>query len=278
MELALYQIDAFAQRIFAGNPAAVCPLEAWLEDDVLQAIAAENNLSETAFFIPAPEKGRGHFDLRWFTPTDEVDLCGHATLASGHVLLNDLLPDLTEITFHTRSGPLVVSRLGDGQICLDFPALPAEPVDNPDPILDRLESHLGVRPGSLLRAVNLLAVYEREEDIRRLKGDDGLRDALMEADAWGLIVTAPGREGAEHDFVSRFFAPLKGVGEDPVTGSAHCTLMPYWAERLGRNSLTGFQASVRGGLVQCRIDPDKPGRVHLSGPCVPYLKGTISLG
>ncbi len=278
MELPLYQIDAFTDRVFAGNPAAVCPLTEWMDDDILQRIAAENNLSETAFFVAQPEKGPNHFHLRWFTPTDEVDLCGHATLASAYVVFNDLMPDLTTVFFETRSGTLVVERGEEGRLSMDFPALPPHPIENAGVLMDRLGEALGKRPLDLQRAVNLLAVFETEDDVRRLRYGPGLAEALIEADAWGLIVTGPARDNCPYDFVSRFFAPLKGVPEDPVTGSAHCTLTPYWAQRLGKTELQGFQASVRGGLVTCTANPNgQTDRVGLSGHCAPYLKGTITV-
>ncbi len=278
MELKLYQVDAFTDRVFAGNPAAVCPLEAWLDDDVMQAVAAENNLSETAFFMPDPEKGPGQFRLRWFTPTDEVDLCGHATLASAHILLTELAPSLPALHFETRSGSLIVTRADQGGYAMDFPALVPRPVEGAQTLIEHLGASLGRRPVEVLRASNLLAVYETEEDVRRLRYQSDLRDVLMEGDSWGLIVTAPAGQSCDYDFVSRFFAPAKGVPEDPVTGSAHCTLAPYWTGRLERDDLTGFQASARGGLVRCRYDPVAHAhRVILSGHCVSYLRGTITV-
>ncbi|MGF1455360.1 MAG: PhzF family phenazine biosynthesis protein [Alphaproteobacteria bacterium] len=277
MDLALYQIDAFTDRIFKGNPAAVCPLDHWPGPELLQFIAAENNLSETAFFVPEPERGRGHYHMRWFTPTDEVDLCGHATLASAYVLFTELEPDLPQVIFRTRSGDLTVTREADGGLTMDFPRLDARPIEAPGRLIDVFEETLGARPLALLRAVNLLAIYESEDDVRRLRYNPDLREMLVQADAWGLIVSAPAREGSDHDFVSRFFAPHKGVPEDPVTGSAHCTLMPYWSGRFGKTDLIGYQASARGGTVRCRIDLDRPARVFLSGQCAFYMKGTIRL-
>ncbi len=278
MEITLYQIDAFTARVFSGNPAAVCPLDQWPSPELLQSIAGENNLSETAFFVPEPERGPGHYHLRWFTPTAEVDLCGHATLASAFVLFAEHGADLPQVTFRTRSGDLVVWRDEEGGLTMDLPRLDARPIETPGKLLDQFEVILETRPLALLRTVNLLAIYETEDEVRRLRYHPDLREALVAADAWGLIVSAPSRPGSDHDFVSRFFAPHKGVPEDPVTGSAHCTLMPYWSGRFGKTDLKGYQASARGGTIRCRIDLNRPDRVFLSGHCVFYMKGTIQLG
>lgn len=275
MQTALYQVDAFADRLFAGNPAAVCPLTEWLDDDLLQQIAFENNLSETAFFVPDSERA-GHFALRWFTPDAEVDLCGHATLASAFVIFEVLAHAGHTLHFHTRSGELTVSRTDAGALRMDFPAWPARELtgDEASVIAGALEAALGHRPLEIHRAVNLLAVFDSEETVRALRYSAALVPALDAADAWGLIASAPAAAGAGHDFVSRFFAPLKGVDEDPVTGSAHCTLMPYWAGRLQRSSLVGYQASRRGGTVHCEARGD---RVLLTGECRLFLSGTIAL-
>lgn len=258
MKLRLYQVDAFARRLFEGNPAAVCPLEAWLDDAVLQAIAAENNLSETAFFVPQADG----FRLRWFTPAAEVDLCGHATLASAHVLFECLGFAGPEITFDTRSGPLKVLREESGRLVLDFPAAAPEPTEPPAALLDGL----GLAPAEVLAADDYIAVFDCEATIRSLAPDFR---ALGRLDRRGVCVTAPGHD---HDFVSRFFAPNVGVDEDPVTGSAHCQLTPYWAQRLGRNRLRARQVSRRGGDVLCELRGD---RVLLTGHAVLYLEGTI---
>lgn len=259
MRLPLYQVDAFADALFQGNPAAVCPLEQWLPDSVLQAIASENNLSETAFYV-----GReGRYQLRWFTPACEVDLCGHATLAAAHVAFQTIPAPGNTILFDSRSGPLSVLRQGD-LLTLDFPAQPAEPCGIPS----LLASALGRAPQSCLRASDYLAVYADEQEILALAPDFRL---LRELDLRGVIATAP---GLVSDFVSRFFAPKYGIDEDPVTGSAHCTLAPYWTERLGRNPLEARQLSKRGGRLHCRVEG---GRVHISGKAVPYLEGTITL-
>ena len=275
MPIALYQVDAFADRLFAGNPAAVCPLEAWLDDELLQQIAFENNLSETAFFV-ADSQRNNHFALRWFTPDAEVDLCGHATLASAFVIFEVLAHAGDALHFHTRSGELTVTRTEGSALRMDFPAWPAHELagDEASVIAGALEAALGRRPLEVHRAVNLLAIFDSEETLRSLRYSAALVPALEAAGAWGLIASAPGAPGAGHDFVSRFFAPLKGVDEDPVTGSAHCTLMPYWAGRLQRSSLVGFQASRRGGTVHCEASGD---RVRLSGKCQLFLSGTLLL-
>lgn len=257
MELDLYQVDAFAARPFGGNPAAVVPLADWLDDGVLQAIALENNLSETAFFV----RRDGRYDLRWFTPTVEVDLCGHATLASAHVILNHLDPEATRVDFESKSGPLAVTRDGE-LLTLDFPAKPPQPVEDP-----AVAAALGAPPLELLRADKTLAVLESEAAVRAAKPDLAVVAGLK---GDGLIVTAPGEEV---DFVSRYFAPHAGIPEDPVTGSAHCVLTPYWAERLGKQELSAWQVSARGGELFCRLAGE---RVLISGRVAPYLQGRIT--
>jgi PhzF family phenazine biosynthesis protein len=259
VKILVYQVDAFAERIFAGNPAAVCPLEEWLPDQMLQAIAAENNLAETAFFV---RNGTG-FDLRWFTPTVEVDLCGHATLASAYVLINCLGWEASELSFNTRSGQLKVTRKGE-LLVLDFPALPPEPVTPCAGLL----SGLGGNPQAILAARDYMVVYDSEDEIRALQPD---LEKLKNADRFGVIVTAP---GTDCDFVSRFFAPGQGIPEDPVTGSAHCTLVPYWAERLGKMTLHGKQVSRRGGELFCELRGD---RVEIAGRAALFLQGSITL-
>lgn len=259
MQVPLYQVDAFTNRRFGGNPAAVCPLEAWLPDATLQAIAAENNLAETAFVVA----GEDGYSLRWFTPAIEVDLCGHATLATAFVLQRLLGQAENPLRFHTRSGPLTVT--GDGEkLTLDFPALP--PVINTPP--DWLAESLGGSPLGFWRATDYLVLYEDEEAIRALCPD---MRALKQIDARGVIVTAP---GTECDFASRFFAPGTGIDEDPATGSAHCTLAPFWSERLGKNPLFARQISARGGELHCRVAGE---RVLITGQAVLYLAGEIYL-
>jgi PhzF family phenazine biosynthesis protein len=258
VKIPIYQVDAFASEVFKGNPAAVCPLDAWLPDTVLQSIAAENNLSETAFFV-----GHGaEYALRWFTPATEVDLCGHATLASAFVIFENLEPSLAELRFASKSGVLKVTRDGE-RLALDFPARPPEARSIPG-----LEAALGKNPREVLAARDILAVFDSEEEVRALQPDMAKIAALP---TFAVIVTAPGRQT---DFVSRFFAPAKGVPEDPVTGSAHCTLVPYWAKRLGKPRLEALQVSARGGALRCELRGD---RVAIAGRAVQYLHGTIEV-
>jgi predicted PhzF superfamily epimerase YddE/YHI9 len=259
MKLPVYQIDAFTSRLFAGNPAAVCPLEQWLPDETLQAIAAENNLSETAFFAPED----GGYRLRWFTPSVEVDLCGHATLASAFLILSRLNPGAANVVFQTRSGQLSVERDGD-LLRMDFPSRPAERC-GPHPLLIQ---GLGRAPREVLCSRDYLAVYASEADVASLRPD---MDMLQRVDRFAVIVTAP---GDRDDFVSRFFAPSKGVPEDPVTGSAHSTLIPFWAQRLGKKTLKARQISKRGGELWCE---DRGVRVSIAGQAVLFLEGSIQL-
>lgn len=263
MNLKLFQIDAFTSKLFGGNPAAVVPLDAWLPDATLQAIALENNLAETAFFIPH-EGGSADFDLRWFTPTLEMDLCGHATLAAAHVLCRHLGHLAERIRFMSKSGVLSVAVQGD-MLTLDFPARPGKPITLPPHVADAL----GAVPVQVLAARDLLVVFEHESIVRGLAPDMA---KISRLDTFAVIVTAP---GDTCDFVSRFFAPRAGVPEDPVTGSAHCTLIPYWADRLGRPELQARQVSARGGELFCRHAGN---RVHIGGRCVTYLEGTIDTG
>lgn len=259
MKLPLYQVDAFTSRLFCGNPAAVVILNDWLSDDVLQAISAENNLSETAFVIPRPDIA----PLRWFTPTVEVDLCGHATLATAHVLFRYYFPSLDTVHFSTRSGLLSVSRTHEF-LRMDFPAAPGAAVE----VTKSLISALGAKPREVLFSGRLMAVLESEGEVSGLRPDFGLIASL---DAYGVIVTAP---GDTVDFVSRYFAPKKGIPEDPVTGSAHCTLIPYWSSRLGKNRLIAKQLSSRGGELVCEMRGD---RVSIAGNTVEYLIGEITI-
>jgi PhzF family phenazine biosynthesis protein len=259
VKIPIYQVDAFANRLFAGNPAAVCPLTEWLDDRTMQSIAAENNLAETAFFV---RNGDG-YDLRWFTPTLEVDLCGHATLASAFVVFEYLDPAAEAVRFRTRSGELVVRRKGE-LLSMDFPARSPKQCA-PDAAL---AAALGRPPGELQASRDYLAVYESEEDVRALAPD---MKALAAVGHFAVIVTAPGRAV---DFVSRFFAPASGVDEDPVTGSAHCTLVPYWAKRLQKDELRALQVSSRGGELFCRNLGE---RVEIAGRAIPYLEGHIKI-
>lgn len=259
--LPMYHVDAFADRLFAGNPAAVIVMEHFPDDALLRDIAAENNLPETAFLVP----DNGHYRLRWFTPTVEVPLCGHATLASAAVVMERLEPGRTEVVFHSASGPLAVRRAGAGYV-MDFPARRPLPVAPPP----ALAAILGDTPVETLDdGFNYIAVLRDARSVRELAPDLG---AIAGLDRDGLVVTAPG--DASHDFVSRYFAPAKGIPEDPVTGGAHCALAPYWAKRLNKSVLLAFQASSRGGEIGCRLAGD---RVELEGTCVFYLDGQILL-
>jgi predicted PhzF superfamily epimerase YddE/YHI9 len=259
MKIPCYQVDAFTSAVFRGNPAAVCLLDAWLPDATLQNIAAENNLSETAFVIPSG----GEFDLRWFTPTMEMDLCGHATLAAAFILFTEQNFSGNVIHFHSRSGVLTVTRAGE-MFTLNFPSRPA--IHCPEP--EELLRGLGARPAFVLKSRDFLAVFATEAEIHDLRPDFAM---LKNLDCVGIIATAPGENC---DFVSRFFAPAAGVDEDPVTGSAHCTLIPYWAARLGKNKLPAHQISRRGGELFCELVGD---RVHIGGKAVLYLRGEIVL-
>ncbi|WP_029005831.1 PhzF family phenazine biosynthesis protein [Azorhizobium doebereinerae] len=276
MKAPLFQVDAFTTRRFAGNPAAVMLLDAYPADDVLRAVAAENNLSETAFLV----RDGADYRLRWFTPAVEVPLCGHATLASAAVVMERLEPGRTSVTFHGASGPLPVARTPAGYV-LDFPARPSEPVAEAD-VVARIAAALGVVPQEVrANAFTYLAVLESAAQVRALAPDLA---AVKRLDRPGLIVTAPGQEaqgsgaaGNEaggFDMVSRYFAPAKGIDEDPVTGAAHTTLAPYWAARLGKARLAAFQASARGGEMTCTLKDD---RVLLEGACVFFLDGTAEI-
>lgn len=258
MRIPIYQVDAFTSKVFGGNPAAVCILDQWLSDDILLHIAAENNLSETAFLV----RQKDHYDLRWFTPKAEIDLCGHATLASAFVIFSFLEPHRSTVHFKTASGLLSVKQT-DGLLSMDFPSRKPIPVDPPA----MLTEALGCKPSLVLKSRDLLAVFENETIIREMKPDFSL--LLQMKEYLGFIVTAP---GDNVDFVSRFFAPGVGIPEDPVTGSAHCTLIPYWADRLNQSKLHALQLSERGGELFCEDSRD---RVLISGKAALYLKGEI---
>ncbi|CAF1039099.1 unnamed protein product [Adineta ricciae] len=263
----IYQVDAFTDQLFGGNPAAVCPLDKWLPDAVMQNIAAENNLSETAFFVPTSSDNT--YELRWFTPTVEIDLCGHATLATAHVIFIEMSPMKQEINFQTKkAGELIVYRQKENDLyTLDFPARPATKVDLPTGMLSALQSEKA--PIGVYKARDYLLVYENEADVKQLSPNFTALSKID--DAFAVIVTAP---GDEVDFVSRFFAPNAGVPEDPVCGSAHCTLTPFWSERLGKNQLHAYQISARKGELWLEYKDD---RVLLSGKAVTYLKGEINI-
>ncbi len=260
MEIPIYQVDAFAGELFHGNPAAVCPLERWLADETLQAIAAENNLSETAFYV----RENGRYRIRWFTPTVEVELCGHATLASAAVILEIRREtDAPRVVFDSRSGELAVDRAGD-IYKLDFPSRP--PVECSLGEAAELVAAAGGHPVKAFHGVYEMLVYETEAEIRALRPDMA---ALGRLDCFAAIATAPGEDC---DFVSRFFAPSKGIPEDPVTGSAHTILIPYWSARLGKPTLFARQISARGGELWCE---DRGNRVTIGGQAVKYLEGRI---
>jgi PhzF family phenazine biosynthesis protein len=289
MKLPYYEVSAFTTNPFGGNPAGVCPLEAWLPDPVLQGIAANNNLAETAFVapraqvsanqIPSPrpsprlggereaeprgENSGCEFELRWFTPTVEMDLCGHATLAAASVLFNERGLLGSEVHFHSRSGILTVARDGD-LLTLDFPSLPPAPSAVPEALL----RGLGAAPKEVFKARDYLAVFSGEAEVRALKPDFA---TLKPLDCLGIIVTAP---GDDCEFISRFFAPGAGVDEDPVTGSAHCTLIPFWALRLGKTKMAARQVSPRSGELVCELVGE---RVRISGRAVHYLRGEIQI-
>lgn len=258
MKVPIYKLDAFASRRFTGNPAAVMVLDDFLDDHLLQAIAAENNLAETAFLVREGEDYR----LRWFTPTTEVPLCGHATLASAAVVMERLSPGREHVVFHTASGPLRVHR-NDAGYTMDFPARISDRIGTPSALVDAL----GARPVEVQAdRFNYLAVFQRADQIRQLTPDF---PAIARLDRTGVIVTAPGN-GGPYDFVSRYFAPAKGIPEDPVTGGAHCALTPYWANRTDKSFFRAFQASPRGGEILCRHIGN---RVELEGGCIFYLEG-----
>jgi PhzF family phenazine biosynthesis protein len=257
----IFVLDAFASRRFTGNPAAVMPMDRFPADAVIQAIAAENNLAETAFLVPEG----GDYRLRWFTPTLEVPLCGHATLASAAVVMERLEPGRSTVVFHSASGPLTVNRADAGYV-MNFPVRPSEAIPAPP----GLAAALGAVPVEVcVNAFNYLARLDSADVVRALAPDMA---ALAGMDRSGVIVTAPG--DGHHDFISRYFAPAKGIPEDPVTGAAHCMLAPYWARRLGKTAFRAFQASRRGGEIICRLTGD---RVELEGACVFYLEGEVEI-
>jgi PhzF family phenazine biosynthesis protein len=263
MKIPLYQVDAFSRTVFGGNPAAVCPLESWIYDSTMQKIAAENALSETAFIVPRADE----WEIRWFTPVQEVELCGHATLASGYIVLTDLRPQRQQVRFASKSGELSVAREGD-RLAMALPRRDPAPVAA-EPLLTRALG--GTPPREILaHGAKYLCVYDSAATVAALAPDMA---ALALLERYGVIVTAPGAE-YECDFVSRFFAPKAGVAEDPVTGSAHCLLTPYWARALGRSSLYAKQISARGGELWCALGERE---VTLAGYVAPYLVGEIDV-
>jgi PhzF family phenazine biosynthesis protein len=277
MTLKIWQVDAFASKPLEGNPAAIAPLERWLDAELMQRIAAENNVAETAFFV---KTGAGAYDLRWFAPSREVDLCGHATLASAWILFNKTDTGLNEVRFATRSGELVVTR-GDAGNVMSLPSAPSELFAPPAGFLEALgkslnapapaELHISAKGGAGAKA--LIAVWETPDQVKALEPDASLQDVAMQVGAGSLLATAAGG-GKPYDMVSRFFAPYYGVPEDPVTGSAHCALTPFWAKRLGKKQLKARQASVRGGDLLCT---DDGARTIIQGDCALYLTGEIEI-
>ena len=260
MKIPIYQIDAFTNEQFKGNPAAVCPLDEWIAEDLMQKIAAENNLSETAFFV---KENRNAYGLRWFTPKGEIDLCGHATLASAYVICNYLNQDLKDIKFHTKSGVLEVTMEGS-LFTLTFPSREGELCEAPEALI----KGLGKKPKEVYKSRDYMAVFETESDLLNLELN---LDELKKLDAFGVIVTA---KGNKVDFVSRMFAPKAGVDEDPVTGSSHCTLIPYWKNKLNKTQFVAEQLSERGGKLYCT---DLGENVKISGEAAAYLEGYIHI-
>lgn len=270
MKLKLWQVDAFANKPLEGNPAAIVPLEDWIDAGLMQRIANENNLAETAYFV---KTAPGKYDLRWFTPESEVDLCGHATLASAYLVFRELDPSLSRIDFQTRSGTLTVTRGDNGQLVMSLPSDPVSKFDGPAGFAKAIGEALGTSPpAEIYKGRYVLAVWPNARDVRGIKDPGDIGRIMREIGIWGCIVTAPGDEG--YDFVSRFFAPEKGVPEDPVTGSAHCALTPYWAKRLGKKTMKARQVSPRGGDLICT---DDGARTILSGSCALYLTGEIAI-
>jgi PhzF family phenazine biosynthesis protein len=259
MRSKLYQIDAFASKVFEGNPAAVCPLETWLDETTMQRIAMENDLSETAFFVKAGD----HYAIRWFTPTHEVDLCGHATLASAYVIFEYLDPTSVKIVFDSKSGPLQVSKEAE-MLTMEFPVLPIERCDSPPEI----SAAFSPKAIEVFKGMDYIVVFDDDVDLTTVTPD---LEILKRLDLRGVCITT---RDQHYDFVSRFFAPNYGIDEDSVTGSAYTQLMPYWAKRLGRTTLTSKQVSARGGELRCTLQGE---RVLISGQAVVYLTGKIEV-
>ena len=258
MKLSIFQADAFTDKVFGGNPAAICPLEEWIDAKLMQHIAAENNLSETVFFVPKEDK----FEIRWFTPETEIDLCGHATLATAHILYQHLGFMGKSVTFQYGGGQLQVEKDGD-RLRMNFPATPPKPVEAPGQLVEAL----GKKPMEAYKSRDYLLIFESQKDIEEIKP---VFHELLTLDTLGFIVSAPGHDV---DFVSRFFAPGAGINEDPVTGSAHCTLIPYWSKKLQKTRMTALQLSKRKGEIHCEFLGD---RVIISGKAVTYLQGSIN--
>ena len=261
MQLPIFQVDAFTDKVFGGNPAAVCLLDHWLPDNIMQRIAIENSVAETAFFIPVKDG----FEIRWFTPEFEMDLCGHATLATAHILARHLNYPLPSIKFQSKSGELMV-EIEDKLLTLNFPSRKPEPSDIPQIILDAIQA----KPVEVLKSRDYILVFETEEIIRSMKPDQSILNQIN-LDPGGIVVTA---RGNKVDFVSRFFTPQASIFEDPVTGSAHCSLIPYWSKRLGKESMLALQVSPRVGKLLCK---DLGERVLISGEAATYLEGSITI-
>lgn len=261
MQLNIYQVDAFTTKVFGGNPAAVCPLNEWIEAELMQQIAAENNLSETAFFV---QREQGHYEIRWFMPNDEIDLCGHATLASAHVIFSYLDTDLEEISFHSQSGILKATRFDEERITLDFPSRMPISTEIPDVVYDAFN----YTPIAAFKSRDLVLLFDTEEEIRSMTYD------LAPLKGLPYVCVTVTAQGDTADFVSRVFDSNGPIGEDPVTGSAHCNLIPFWAEKMGKKELFARQLSPRGGELYCE---DLGDRVLITGNAVTYMKGEIRL-
>ena len=260
MKIPIYQVDAFASEIFKGNPAAVCPLKEWLPDQTMQNIAMENNLSETAFFI----EDNNIYHIRWFTPKSELDLAGHPTLATAHVLLNELKKENDTIIFKTKLGDTLNVSFNENIYSMDFPSRPPKIINNKNLVYDVL----GRMPVELLAHRDLIAVFENQKDIKSINPN---LEKLMKLDYPSVVITA---KGDESDFVSRNFAPKLGIPEDPVTGSSHCELIPYWSEKLNKKEMIAIQISERGGKIHC---VDMNDRVLIGGEAITFFRGEIEL-
>lgn len=269
MKLKLWQVDAFASRPLEGNPAAIVPLDSWLDAGMMLKIANENNLAETAFFV---RQAPGRYGLRWFTPAGEVELCGHATLATAWAVFQFLDPELKQVAFETKSGTLTVERATDGYHVMSLPSEALQELDDSE-LAAQIGKALDITPPTLtMKGRYIVGVWDKASDVRGLRGPGEIERVLRPRNVWGFIATAPGDQ--DYDFVSRFFAPDKGVPEDPVTGSAHCALTPYWAKRLGKKTMKARQVSPRGGDLICT---DAGERTILAGPCAHYMTAEITV-
>lgn len=268
VKLKLWQVDAFAEKPLEGNPAAIVPLDRWIDAGLMQKIANENNLAETAFVV---KTAPGKYELRWFTPTVEVPLCGHATLASAWTIFEILDPTLKTVSFETKSGTLTVERGAEGRNRMSLPSDRIAPFRPSTDYPERIAIAIGGNvPSEVLKGANIVAVFDNPSDVRGLAGPGRIADVI--STDMGLIATAPGDDG--FDFISRYFAPHHGIAEDPVTGSAHCALTPYWSKRLGKKTLKARQVSPRGGNLLCA---DDGARTILEGNCALYMRGEIEI-